>query len=553
MSSATGNGSTAHPLLALCAEIAGKNAIAAACECGRSVYSRSHGEYDLLVVIDDYPEGLRYHTRKANDQPATILATDKSLIELDARSGAMGEFIIERLLTPYNPLHNEELLSSIEVDAKERILHEELKELVLEYGEMSRELLIQQEYLSLVRIRKRAKVFLPAAKTYAALLHKSVRDSNIRKMAPGYGTAISQLISQGVLRRDGSGYALGDSFVDRALVAKSKSTTRAINIVGAGRRTLQAYLAHGRAAYLTPDVLTRELVSSLEQSLLGEVETGGLEDPKRYLFLKTATGQVNLAERFSIQSFAARFRPGVVVTVSPLGSVINEVYLITAGNERLVAKKFTEWSRFKWFTLGLVSLGTRFFSVSGKARLENEYATNRFLSRRGVHVPEILHVSVPDRVLVQRYIEGSSLVELVKRAVSSESIPEADVAAVSNVGATLAKIHVSGVTIGDSKPENFQLGTDGEVYSLDLEQAKKSGDKAWDIAEFLYYSGHYVFPNAPSEGFREYVNAFIDGYQRKGNEAVLKRAAGVRYSRVFSLWTPPLAVLEVSKALRGVH
>lgn len=550
MSSVAGNASVEHSLWTLCAEIAAKNGIAAVCECGRSVYSPSHVGYDLLVVIEDYPEGLRYHTRKIHGRPVTMLAADKSLVELDAHNGAMGEFIIERLLTPYNPIHDEKLLGSIEVAAKERILHEELKELASEYGEMSRELLIQEEYLVLARIRKRAKVFLPAARTYAALLDKSVREVNIRKMAPGYRTAISRLIGQGVLRRDNTEYVLEESFIDQALVVKSKSTRRVINIVEAGRRTLDAYLAHGKAAYLTPDVLTKELVSSLERSLLGEVDTGSLEDPKRHLFLKTANGQVNLAERFSIQGFAAKFRPGTVVTVTPLGSVINEVHLITAGKERLVAKKFTEWSRFKWFTLGLVSLGTRFFSVSGRERLENEYATNRFLSRRGVHVPEILHISVRDRVLVERYIEGSSLVQLVKKAASSKSMSETDMIVMSNVGATLAKIHNSDVTIGDSKPENFQYSTDGKVYSLDLEQAKKSGDKAWDIAEFLYYSGHYVFPHVPSGGFREYISAFIDGYRGEGDEVILREAAGVRYSRVFSIWTPPLAVLEVSKALR---
>ena len=104
--------------------------------------------------------------------------------------------------------------------------------------------------------------------------------------------------------------------------------------------------------------------------------------------------------------------------------------------------------------------------------------------------------------------------------------------------------------MGDSKPENFQYGIDKEVYALDLEQAGKSGDKAWDVAEFLYYSGHYVFSSIPSAGFREYVDAFIRGYRQGGDENVLRKAAGARYGRVFSLWTPPLAFLEISKSLR---
>jgi tRNA A-37 threonylcarbamoyl transferase component Bud32 len=532
-----------------CMEVAGRREVAAACECGESVYSPRSEGYNVLAIMQDYPDSLRYHTRRMNDRPVMILAADKSLVDLDAQKGAMGEFIVERLLTPYRTLQNAELLQSIEVDAKERILREELAELVLEYGEMARELSIQEEYLMLARIRKRARVFLSAARTCSLLLERPVRDGNLQKMAPGYRSAIQRLIDTGVLRQEDSAYSLTDSFVDRSL--RGKPAGKVTNIVQAGRRTLQAYLAHGKAAYLTPEVLTRELVSSLEQGLLGDYQPETLEDPRKHLFLKTTTGLVSLAERFSIEKFAERFRPGVVVTVSPLGNALNEVYLITAGNERLVAKKFTEWQGFKWFTLGLVSLGTQLFSVSGKARLENEYATNRLLSRHRVPVPEVLHISLPDRVLVERYVVGSSLVDLAKKAVSSKSISEEDYAAVSMVGSTLARMHAANVAMGDSKPENFQRGVDNEAYCLDLEQARKSGDKAWDVAEFLYYSGHYVFPTIPSAGFKKYVEAFIHGYRARGDESVLKAAAGAKYSRVFSLWTPPLAILEISKSLKN--
>jgi tRNA A-37 threonylcarbamoyl transferase component Bud32 len=530
-------------------DVAGPREVAAACECGESVYSPRPEGHDVLLVMEDYADGLRYHTRRMNDRPVMILAADKSLVHLDAQKGAMGEFIVERLLTPYRPFLNAELLDSIEVEAKERILREELTELVLEHGEMARELSIQEEYLMLARIRKRARVFMSAARACSLLLEPPVRDANLQKMAPGYRSAVERLLETGVLVQEGSAYSLGDSFVDRSL--RGNPAAKVTNIMQAGRRTLQAYLAHGKAAYLTPDVLTRELVSSLEQGLLGDYQPEALEDPRKYLFLKTTSGLVSLAERFSIEKFAGRFRPGVVVTVSPLGNALNEVYLITAGNERLVAKKFTEWQGFKWFTLGLVSLGTRLFSVSGKARLENEYAINRLLSRHRVPVPGILHISLPDRVLVERYVEGSSLVELVKKAVSSKSISEEDYAAVSKVGSTLARMHAAGVAMGDSKPENFQHGFDNEVYSLDLEQARKSGDKSWDVAEFLYYSGHYAFPTMPSAGFRQYVEAFIQGYQARGDESVLKAAAGAKYGRVFSLWTAPLTILEISKSLRN--
>jgi len=93
-------------LQTLCGEIAGRSPVAGACECGESVYSARPESHDLLLIIEDYTEGLRYHTRRIDAQPVTVLAADKSLVELDARKGAMGEFIVERLLTPFRPLLN---------------------------------------------------------------------------------------------------------------------------------------------------------------------------------------------------------------------------------------------------------------------------------------------------------------------------------------------------------------------------------------------------------------------------------------------------------------
>jgi hypothetical protein len=49
------------------------------------------------------------------------------------------------------------------------------------------------------------------------------------------------------------------------------------------------------------------------------------------------------------------------------------------------------------------------------------------------------------------------------------------------------------------------------------------------------------------------VQGFIQGYARKGDSAELKRAAGVKYVKVFSLWTPASIILEISKMLRKAH
>jgi thiamine kinase-like enzyme len=103
--------------------------------------------------------------------------------------------------------------------------------------------------------------------------------------------------------------------------------------------------------------------------------------------------------------------------------------------------------------------------------------------------------------------------------------------------------------VGDTKPENF-VAKDEEIYTLDLEQAGKKGDYAWDVAELLYYSGHYSRNPIPSRGLIDLMGGFIRGYSKRGGISELKKAAGVRYVKVFSVWTPAPVLLEISKMLR---
>src|SRR3972149_11480636 len=131
------------------------------------------------------------------------------------------------------------------------------------------------------------------------------------------------------------------------------------------------------------------------------------EDRKNHLYLRTAERLVSLNEKASLEDIVKGLRPGRPITISPLAGVLNEVFLVTSGKERFVAKRFTDWHGFKWFTLNLVSFGSKFFAVSGKTRMSNEYGVNRYLAKTGMKVPQIIHVAVKDRILLESYISGS--------------------------------------------------------------------------------------------------------------------------------------------------
>ncbi len=520
----------------------------AICEYGPSVYAKpgSYRGEDVLVVCDGYAEGLRAHRHLTNRKEVRFLVADRNLIESDVKEGTLGDFLTEILLYPTQPIANDEYLERLGVEARARVIKEEIRDLVVEYGEMCRGLVAKPEFFALSKLRERARVFLASMDEYRRLLEAPVRERNLFFLRESFKVAL-QTVRGNLVEFDGHDATITDSAVDRWL--KNKASEQVVNILRHSQRAFYSYLAKGRAVYLNLDLIARELYTPLQFGLGTEFAGVEPEDPKNFLYLRTSEGLASLNERASLEDIILRLRPERPLTISPLAGVLNEVFLVTIGKKRFVAKKFTDWHGFKWFTLNLVSFGSKFFAVSGKARMTSEYGMNRYLAKKGLKVPQILHVSVKQRLLLENYISGIPLDEFVADGVRKGILTKSEYELAQALGETLARIHEVGVSVGDSKPENF-VAADGEIYTVDLEQAGRKGDYAWDIAELLFYAGHYSETPVPSRGLTQIVEAFIHGYLRRGDRTELRRAAGVRYAKVFSIWTPALIILEISKMLR---
>ena len=528
-------------------ELTGSASRLAVSAYGPSVFARSgvvRGD-DLLIVCERYANGLREHRRIVDGHEFRFLIADRSLIESDVQKGTFGDYFTEQFLYPYRPIINLEYLHKVAVEAKARVAQEEARDLALEHGEMVRGVVALPEFFGLSRMRKLSRVFVPSMSAYLRLLEPTVRDRNLAVLQAMFREAIS-LAGDGELTLDGDYVSLEDSAVDRWL--KSRASEQVVNVFRQSQRALYSYLAKGRALYLSPELLARELYSPLKFVLDPELDRIEPENPKNHLFLRTSEGLVPFNSQATIEQIITEMKLGWPVTISPLAGVLNEVSLITAKNQQLVAKRFTDWHNFKWFTLNIVSIGTKLFAVSGKARMRNEYGMNRYLAKRDIKVPEIVYLSVKQRILVERYLAGVSLADFAKQTANQVRLVEKQKQVAENLGKTLSRIHRIGVTVGDAKPENF-LALNEEIYTVDLEQAGKRGDKAWDIAELLFYAGHYSTGPVASRGVLEFTEAFVRGYLRNGYAADLKKAAGIRYSKVFSIWTPAPILFEMSRIL----
>ena len=93
----------------------------------------------------------------------------------------------------------------------------------------------------------------------------------------------------------------------------------------------------------------------------------------------------------------------------------------------------------------------------------------------------------------------------------------------------MAQVHSHNIVLGDTKPENMLVKQDGTIYMIDFEQAAQdaNGDKAWDVAVFLYYSGHYIQPFYGNGKAESIAKAFINGYLKAGGDVDVIKKAGI--------------------------
>jgi tRNA A-37 threonylcarbamoyl transferase component Bud32 len=198
----------------------------------------------------------------------------------------------------------------------------------------------------------------------------------------------------------------------------------------------------------------------------------------------------------------------------------------------VVVKNYTDVRSLKWALLGIWASPTKRFSTAPLSRMDREYGITLALQRIGVLVPEILAVAPSERILVKDFVEGQTLsagINALFRGTSS------DVQAIADYGETLAKVHSAGIAVGDAKPSNVVVSRQG-LYLTDLEQAFQGGDKAWDLAEFLYYTAKL---SNREDAMNRVATAFLEGYLKSGDKSVVSRARGQKYIGPFRPFLTP--------------
>jgi len=543
--------------LNLCKSIAGSREVVAACFYGSHVggYADKKSDVNILLVLNGQRPALTSFFKSPNGVSVFFLVVDRGAFERDVERGWLGEFLAEKIALPYEPLVNEDYLHRLEVKLKRRFIWEILENIVSEFPELSQELLIEPEYFLYETLMRRARLFPPITYSFLNMLRGNLRAKNVELMMKGYLEALKELAEEDWVIFSNGYVKVTEGFVDDA---KKRRRLQAPSFFRSIQRAVSLYVFSFFPTMMRPLLQSQETYAKFVREVKAEESILQLEDPKKYLFIQTPLGSVTLSDKTTIEDFVGKAVPNGKISdlkIEELGGVLNAVYLLTFQRDheeqKVVVKKFKDWLDFKWFPLALWTLGTRSFTVLGRSRLEREYAVNRFLHNHGFPVPRVLYVSLKERLIFEDFVEGENMTKIVKRIISAKQAPLQDASLIREVGRKIAEAHKLGVALGDCKPENIIFAEDGKAYFVDLEQATRNENQAWDIAELLYYSGHYVSPIASAEPAELIARELIRGYlDAGGKRETVKEAGSVRYAKVFSIFTPPHVILAISNICR---
>ena len=243
------------------------------------------------------------------------------------------------------------------------------------------------------------------------------------------------------------------------------------------------------------------------------------------------------------------------ITVKRFGSIFNTLFEIRfrKNNEecRLMLKDYDDWAGLKWLPATIYAMGTKSFSISSRNRLAKEYAANKVLKKKGFKVPAILFINRTRHLLIEEFIEGEALTYMIRKIISNGRATENEKNTIKKVGETFALVHRSQITLGDTKPDNVIITKDGKICLVDLEQARKGGDPAWDLSEFLYFSCHFVSLTDSTQGISIITKSFIDGYlSAGGSRNAVVDAGRIKYMRLYLIISLPPVLGRVSSILR---
>ena len=491
-------------------------------------YARPDSDYDMIIISKRFREGVRY---RYVDSPvaASALIVDEHMLRDDAASSYLGEFVVGRLLNVYEPIVNANLFRDVELDYKKRVMVEALLELSSDYGDFGRHLTIPYEYFLFDKLHKRAAIYPPALYSYVHTYTCPMGVQNMSNSVAAFAAAAASLEPKEFLRTLPGGVAM----IPEKL--KADAFTHFHSMFSLTARGVTQYAVHGYAGRVGPSVFSREALSKLRRMRESPPPFAPLEEPRTLLkleegsFVPDASLLVEALSRLlGFETYSTRERD-----IGEPYSTTRVLTFVDGSREKsVVVKNYTDVRSLKWALLGVWASTANRFSASPTSRLDREYGMTLKLKGLGILVPSVVAVAPGERILVKEFVNGPTLSTIINGLLRGG---EDGLDYVSGYGEVVARVHSQGIALGDSKPSNVVVSSQG-LCLTDLEQAFPGGDQAWDIAEFLYYTAKLSIKD---EAMRKVASAFLQSYAKSGARSNVAKARGQRYFGPFRPFLTP--------------
>ncbi len=504
--------------------------ITAVCAYGSKVagYARKDSDYDLIIVLKRFREGVRY---KYVDAPvaASALIVDEEMLRQDALSSHLGEFVVGRLLNVYEPVQNADLFRRVEFEYKKRVLVEALLELSSDYGDFGRHLVVPYEYFLFDKLHTRAAIYPPALYSYVHTYTCPLGEENKAISIGGFVSAADSLQSRGLLLAVQGGVKMTPEKL------KADAFTRVQSMFSVTARGVTQYAIHGYAGRVGPSVFSREALSKLRRMRENPPPFAPLERPRSLLRLEEGAvipdASLLVEELARLLGFE-RYSTKEKDIGEPYSTTRVLTFWDSARERSVVVKNYTDVRSLKWALLGVWASAANKFSTAPVSRMDREYGMSLKLRAVGVMVPSVVAVAPAERILVKDFVRGPTLSSVINALLKGAGD---GIGPVSAYGEVMSKVHSCGIALGDAKPSNVVVSDKG-LYLTDLEQSFPGGDQAWDVAEFLYYTAKL---SVKEEAMKKVASAFLESYAKSGSRASISRARGQKYFGPFRPFLTP--------------
>lgn len=507
--------------------------IAAACIYGSKVagYAKPDSDIDLLLVLQNYPYKVKYVYHKESGLHVSTLIVDREALERDAKGAYLGEFVAGRLLHIYEPVENAQLLRDIERAYKRRVVLEELQGMVRTTGLLAPDVSFPLEYIAFSKIRHRMSLYPNA--TYSYYRTYSAGGRNLEVAMQGYSDALADIMKQDpeLLADDASMLRLSEKRLQAARGEPSLLLAKRLH-------EFSSYFVHSYAGRRMYHMAVSEAQSKIRRHLRQAVDLPLFMSCPSCAYWKLPEGLMiaDSCEQDWIQEVA--LKNGIAdysVTKRRLGNQNSRTVLYSLGGLQLAVKKLAKTKGVKWAALGIWTAYLKKFHTDPLLRLGTEYKALRHLRELGLKTPAIEAVVLDSRLLVTKYVQGSSLAQSIRAVLKGQPGPE-----IREAGRQMAKVHKTGACFGNIKPKNVII-KDG-LWFTDLEQfVFEKGDPAWDAVQFLCWG---LKGTGNAQGATRIVREFLEGYDNTDVKAI--HAKSKRYIQTFY----PVLSPQVAQAIK---